>query len=702
MDLTDIRVWKRINGTQAGGHSWSGLAGFEIVLLSQDIVTNKSKLCLRPFFVRRGTSYDRDNAVAYWKINGGSQVQFTIDYDFTLGTEGNIYYSKYNLTSGEEVFQCFSRLNTDADALVTDDSWYVFEVTHDTDGNKTITVEMYLPLDNTGIVGDWIVAPLSVNIKRILRNAPVINSVTYTDVSTQAQYLFGTLVKNNSQLEFTINASQGDTNISSYAVELNGTFYTSNTNKVIVDLDYAGTLDATVYVYAEGGFTTTTTRSITVVDYSPPNMTTFNVRRCDNLGNITNVGEFAYVDIDVDFTQVSTYNNLVLSITITNLSLPLEPPQYISYNQLTDINVHEINGSVYLDKHSSYNIALNSYDLFSVLTQSFIIPSIEQFILNIEETGVGINKPYERGALDVLGDVYINDKKLSVVGNTLFFDEEPIATPEGVITNHNQLGGTGDINSHPISAITNLQASLDNKEASIGAKKTAFNVDFDNFQGNILEDDVASVGNSGKVAHSNHTHPKDTTKEDLLTVNETLVGEHSSVTVNNKGIITQGKNIIEIGMNGETIPTNLATGGLFIKAISGKYKFYKYDGTSLQEIDIDAMTVDGLDVDDNVSYEDANGQILWSSAKIKAVIEAVVSGDISSIGDYLSKIGNDVILGLAGTNYRIKLIENYGICFLYGTTELALLSNTKLLLNVDLQIGDMVFAKTSTGAVTVR
>jgi hypothetical protein len=702
MDLTDIRVWKRINGTQASGHSWSGLAGFEIVLLSQDIVTNKSKLCLRPFFVRRGTSYDRDNAVAYWKINGGSQVQFTIDYDFSMGTEGNIYYSKYNATSNQEVFQCFTQLNTDADALVTDNSWYVFEVTHESDGNKTITVEMYLPLDNTGIVGDWIVAPLSVTIKRILRNAPNITNVAVVDVSPQAQYLFGTKVKGNSQLEFTITATTGDTAITSYAVELNGIFYTSNTNKVLVDLDFAGTMDATVYVYASGGFQDTEVVPITVVDYSAPNMSQFNVRRCDSLGNITNVGESAYVDIAVDFTQVSTYNNLVFNITITNQSLPLEPAQHISYNQTNDLVVHEINTQIYLDKHSTYLISLVSYDLFSTITQSFVIPSIEQFILNIEEFGVGINKPYERGALDILGDVYINDKKLSVEGGVLVFDNVPVAVPTGVITDHEQLTGKSKDNSHPISAITNLQANLDAKEASIGAKKTAFNVDFDNFQGNILPDGVASVGDSGKVAHSNHTHPKDATKQDLLPTNEALVGQFSSVTVDNKGVITQGQNIIEIGMNGETLPTNLAVGGLFIKAISGKYKLYKYDGTVLHEIDVDAMTVDGLDVDDNVEYADANSQILWSSAKIKSVIEAVVSGDISSIGDYVSKVGNDVTLGLTGTNYRIKLIENYGICFLYGTTELALLNSTKLKLNVDLEIGNMVFGKTSTGAVTVR
>ena len=104
---------------------------------------------------------------------------------------------------------------------------------------------------------------------------PSITSVSTAEAASGIASQFGGYVRTRSKLTVGISASgaQGST-ISAYRTTLDNVTYTAS-SFTSNTLNTAGTLTLTVTVTDSRGRTATTSKSITVLDYSPPSLTKF-------------------------------------------------------------------------------------------------------------------------------------------------------------------------------------------------------------------------------------------------------------------------------------------------------------------------------------------------------------------------------------------------------------------------------------------
>ena len=112
--------------------------------------------------------------------------------------------------------------------------------------------------------------------------APTIDSVSIADTVTLP---FDGYVRTKSQLKIDVTATaQYESTIASCQSTIDGVSYTglSFTTRT---LNKAGELTLTVTVTDARGLTTTATRTITVLDYSPPSLTLFTAERCTDDGS---------------------------------------------------------------------------------------------------------------------------------------------------------------------------------------------------------------------------------------------------------------------------------------------------------------------------------------------------------------------------------------------------------------------------------
>ena len=149
---------------------------------------------------------------------------------------------------------------------------------------------------------------------------PNLKSISLTESIKDISTKFGAFVKNKSKLDYyyTITPATGTT-ISSYNLVIDDILYTkaSGTTNVLTE---SGSITYTAYVIdSRGRKSNTITGSITVLDYTPPQISTFKVVRCDDQGNETNEGLYAKYTIDASISPVNNKNDKSF-IIIYNIS----------------------------------------------------------------------------------------------------------------------------------------------------------------------------------------------------------------------------------------------------------------------------------------------------------------------------------------------------------------------------------------------
>lgn len=73
-------------------------------------------------------------------------------------------------------------------------------------------------------------------------------------------------------------------------------------------------------------------------------------------------------------------------------------------------------------------------------------------------------------------------------------------------------------------------------------------------------------------------------KDWSLFADKVAEGIYSAVRVNRKGLVTEGKKIIEVSKDASASPADLAPGGVFFRLKDGVYTLYYYNGNSLEEL----------------------------------------------------------------------------------------------------------------------
>ena len=152
-----------------------------------------------------------------------------------------------------------------------------------TSGICTITCFTYVNGTLTGT------AACSMQLNVPASVVPTVSGLSYAEAVSGIAAQFGGYVRSRSKLSVTITAagSQGST-ISSYRTTICGVVYTSS-SFTSGELGTAGTNTISVTVTDSRGRTATKSASITVLDYSPPKLTTFHAERCNAAGTAVQV-----------------------------------------------------------------------------------------------------------------------------------------------------------------------------------------------------------------------------------------------------------------------------------------------------------------------------------------------------------------------------------------------------------------------------
>ena len=182
----------------------------------------------------------------------------------------------------------------------------------------------------------------------------------------------------------------------------------------------AGSYTITVTVKDSRGRTNTASVSFTVYAYSAP---TCSIRayRTDSSGNGNNSGTYVRLRLEWNISNPNNANTNAHTFKIeykasgattwSTWGSGTLSPSYSSSNYKWG------NNDVGVSTTTSYNFRFTVTDSFGSTSTTSTISTINA-LLNLEKNGVGIGKIYERGKLDINGNVYIQ-------GGTLRFTDSP-------------------------------------------------------------------------------------------------------------------------------------------------------------------------------------------------------------------------------------------------------------------------------------
>ena len=184
-----------------------------------------------------------------------------------------------------------------------------------------------------------------------------------------------------------------------------------------------GAYTVTVTVQDSRGRTNTSSVSFTVYAYTTP-WITGSAYRCDSAGNPLSNGTYAKAKISWGISNPNSTNVNAKQYKIERKKTT--ETTWGVYKDWADIGSYSATnyvidcGSGWIEK-TSYDVRISVKDNYSTASINSVLGTTS-CIFNVEKSGVGVGKYYERGALDVSGDIYAksltcnNNGKNIVVG----------------------------------------------------------------------------------------------------------------------------------------------------------------------------------------------------------------------------------------------------------------------------------------------
>lgn len=269
--------------------------------------------------------------------------------------------------------------------LGTSQAWTVplslaSQIPSGTSGTCTITCKTY---NGTTLIGTKTV---SFTAKVPSSVVPTIGSVAVADTNSAYATQFGSLVQGKSKAKFTITASgaYGST-ISAYKTVIEGKTYTGSSPTTAI-LTKSGTASATITVTDSRGRTASTTKTFTLLAYSAPTITAFEVVRTDAEGVENYEGTNAKITTAFSIASVNSKNTNTYKIEYKAQSATTweSVASGLGYSYNNSI----ITGAVF-DANSAYDIRLTVTDYFGNITKTIDL-STAFTLMDFNASGKGI------------------------------------------------------------------------------------------------------------------------------------------------------------------------------------------------------------------------------------------------------------------------------------------------------------------------
>lgn len=344
---------------------------------------------------------------------------------FTMGTAGTITISRASSSFTHDVYIKFgSKYVCIAYDVGTSATWnpavadYAPEIPNALSGTGTLTLYTY---QNRNLIGS---KSYSFTLSVPASVVPTISSVAVSEAVSGLADKFGAYVQNKSKLAVSITAAgtYGST-IQSYTTTIQSRSYAgvSFTSDI---LTASGTIQLTVKVTDSRGRTASTTASVSVTAYSPPQITTLNAWRIDVSGNQTDDGERMALQLAYAIASVGGKNDRTLTVkyrqgsagafeTISSGTAETSYSGTVNYTDAPELSTDH-----------TYAIQVTLADYFTSVSYSVEIPTAK-YILDILDTKDGSaygKAAEERDLLDVAWNIRAR-KNLTVDGYMLLNKE---------------------------------------------------------------------------------------------------------------------------------------------------------------------------------------------------------------------------------------------------------------------------------------
>ena len=252
---------------------------------------------------------------------------------------------------------------------------------------------------------------------------PTFNTITHSEQNSAVAALnLGKYIQGLSRIKFTISGAAGvyGSTIKTYKIEFEGKTYTSSS--ATVTPAGAGSLTVKATITDSRGRSASKTVTINVLAYAPPKLITYSARRID--------GSNIRVSYGMIVKQLEGKNTCTVTIKIKERG-----QTYWTTARTVDIELtsEEITGTSTLtdyDITKSFDVRIEIKDKFNTTIAETSV-STDFVVMSLSSTGVGIGKIHERGALDVGGDIILNNNKIGTQMPSLSPGEEVTFTVEG-------------------------------------------------------------------------------------------------------------------------------------------------------------------------------------------------------------------------------------------------------------------------------
>ena len=404
--INNSQVW---SGSGRVGSSWFGMGQ-----RSWTVNHNNDGTC------RTNIKAEVTNGIQYHDIYVIKRAYASADIELnTIPRAANFTLSKDSVYFGEEAVMTINKLGGNFDyqpqyrfgdisfwdGYVTD-RWYLTpsrddmnQIPNSTVGTATIilhtkkgdqvigsqskSLTLKVPDDVVPTIGD-----LKIEGRRLLKDYFVAGKSSFRAEIVNASGVYGS-------------------KISSY--NLSGAGLNSNSQSASSGELSEGTYQIKAKVTDSRGRSATKTKEIVVHSYYPPTLQA-NVYRCNSDGSSNDEGIYVNIELMPNILNVAGAN-------INDKKFKVEYRKVVDTDFKTKINWTDLES--YIDKKivslgggfdnsTSFVFKISIKDSYSTVELLASVSTME-CISNFEKKGVGVRKPYERGALDIYGSIYSNE-----------------------------------------------------------------------------------------------------------------------------------------------------------------------------------------------------------------------------------------------------------------------------------------------------
>ena len=311
-------------------------------------------------------------------------------YTLDMGTQVTLYTNRQSSAATHTLRYSFFSVNQTIATGVTDScAWtppisLAAQIPNAASGWGTLLCDTYVngKLVSTKSCTFTLRVPASV--------APTISGVSIAEATAGIAARFGAYVRTRSTLAVSIAASgaQGST-VSSCRTTLDGVTYTgasftSNT------LNTAGSLTLTVTVADSRGRTASSTRTISVVDYSPPSLTKFTAERCNSSGTAPQMdGTRVRVSVGGSVSPVGTKNAISCTVYYKTSSASAWTQAAAISPSSYSVNTTNLLLPQTFNALSSYDLKVRLQDYFYYIEQTVSIGT-KQVMMDFYKDGSGV------------------------------------------------------------------------------------------------------------------------------------------------------------------------------------------------------------------------------------------------------------------------------------------------------------------------